>query len=82
MLRATLEIIPFGAESAKETISTIEIVNIGTNANRPDFGNYVFKIKNLSTGTIIENSVHNFDRSRGALALLKTVLDKIAEIIP
>ncbi len=82
MLRVTLEIIPFGSESAKETISTIEIVNVGTSPNRPAYGNYAFRIKNLSTGTIIENNVHNFDRSRGALALLKTVLDKIAEIIP
>lgn len=73
MLETKTYIIPFGIREAKKEIFKIKIWNKGTGSS--ETGNYGYKItdgKNLK----IKGDFDNFDRSKGALILLKEILNK------
>ena len=72
MLRLTLEIVPFGIESQKQTIDAIEIFNTGENEQRPDLGDY-----NAVRGGKLIGQVKNHDRSDGALKLVRDMFESI-----
>jgi len=73
MLRFTAEIIPFGMESCKRTIGTIEVANIGGNDS---IGKYKYKIHTDSLSDDSTGIIKKFDRNRGAIELLYEVLTK------
>ena len=68
MLRAALEMIPFGVEEKRRTIGAIEISNIGGDET---VGEYQVQSKE----TIV--FVKRFQRKQGAWSLLKKALVKL-----
>jgi len=69
MIRITVEIVPFGVETHKRTISTMEIINDGTGS--PHSGNYYSRLDGKLTG----KTVKDFARSRGSWELIKKFLE-------
>ena len=47
MLRVTVELLPFGDESAKKTLTTFDIANNGTGNLNLDYGNYDVRLDYL-----------------------------------
>ena len=75
MLRCTIELIPHGDESRKETLSVIKIINTGSGTQ--ELGNYVVKIDNKSSG-VSGGTVENFPRlQHGPEFLLARAIDNV-----
>ena len=72
MLKVTVELVPFGLEDVRRTISVIEIANIG---GTREFGDYRYTIKSDRCGEV-EGSLEKFDRNKGAIELLRVILNK------
>ena len=85
MLRLTVEIVPFGFESAKRTLYEMEIVNIGeegvtyTKAGEPRFS---YKVRTRNPGDSKPEKIDHgvmvkgFDRKKPLTELLKLILKK------
>ena len=69
MLRVTVEIVPFGCESAKKIIGQYHIINTGKHAGSPVWGNYRVE----AIGGQFLFYVKNHLRSKGYELLLKRV---------
>ena len=70
MLRITIELVPFGLEGEKKTLSVVEVINDGTgNAERSNY--IVRKRVNPKDTEVLSARVKRFYRSRGWLPLLK-----------
>ena len=69
MLKITLEIIPFGDTTLTRTIGSITISNVGGTVSN---GHYEYK---MDQGPTIGH-LRNFQRSKGAWALVSEVLKK------
>lgn len=80
MLRVKIEIVPFGIESLKRDIFTGNVVNDGTGNN--NIGNYEYDFVRADSVTAesISGNLNGFDRDRGALSLLKNILNQHPEI--
>lgn len=74
MLRVTIEIIPFGDESMKRTLDTLELVNDGTHPDRPEYGNYV--VTGSDHGGLREWEVKDHCRADGLWELLRMALEE------
>lgn len=72
MLRITVEIVPFGNESAAKTIGKGYIVNDGTSVNNK--ANYDCIFKELENNEKFSVKVKLFDRARGFWALIGEAL--------
>lgn len=68
MLRVTIELVPHGDESRKRTLGTMDIINTGKNAGRPEFGDYIVH-KSDEQGDV-EVRIHNHRRDAGFWLLL------------
>ena len=71
MLRVTVEMVPFGIESRKRTISTMEIVNTVGLATK--YANYDVSVE--ISGEKTTTKVKRFWRSRGAWNLIRKILN-------
>lgn len=72
MLEVTIKVIPFGDRKAESRqVETIQIGNLGTNGRAPQFGDYTVRF--LESGE--EFGFNDFDRSKGAVALLAHILE-------
>lgn len=76
MLRITIDLIPFGKEENKQTISKIEIANT---CQVTDKRNYVYRYdgeyREMNTGVFNQISgLVEHDRNKSVLSLLKTIL--------
>lgn len=77
MLEITVKLIPFGDRKAQSKhIETIQIGNLGTNGRAPQFGDYTVRF--LESGE--EFGYNDFDRSKGAVALLAHVLQAMGYV--
>ena len=72
MLRFTAEIVPFGMEEVRRTIGVIEVANVG---GTEKFGDYKYVISSDRYGEVT-GSLERFDRDRGAIELLREILNK------
>jgi hypothetical protein len=72
MLRFTAEIVPFGMESVKRPIGTIEVANIG---GTTEVGNYKYVIQTEGEDEVT-GVLKGFNRDRGAIELLREILNK------
>jgi hypothetical protein len=73
MLEIKVNIVPFGIKEAKRELFDIKIWNKGDGSN--EVGNYGYKITDNKT-LEIKGDYDDFDRKRGALSLLKEILQK------
>ena len=82
MLRIPIEIHPFGDSNFKRIIGEITIANVGTNKNRPKYGDY-------SVGVVFENdgkvfsyhsNIKNHLREDGWLELLHKATGELLKI--
>lgn len=74
MLRVTIDYIPLGDESRKETLGSIEIINDMTSKNRPEFGNYRIKYGEQRI------RIQNYPRKNGFLRLVSKSISKLLEL--
>lgn len=68
MLRITVEIVPFGDESAAKTIGKGYIINDGTSVNNK--ANYDCIFKTTDKNKIKKFKLRNFDRAKGFWELI------------
>lgn len=73
VLEITLNLVPHGIREAERNIGKITIINTGEGTT--EFGNYDYKIEIPSRSVEIEGHCEGFDRSRGAMNLLKAILN-------
>jgi len=73
MLRVTLEIVPFGIESVKRTIGTLEISNVGGNHK---VGSYSVTATDRDGGKHFAQ-IERYRRGRGGWNLVKKALQII-----
>lgn len=74
MLRVTIELVPFGVEEEARPIGTMLIANDGTGT--PKSGNYAYAYNFTDRPDVpAKGTVKRFDRSMGAWALLKKILN-------
>ncbi len=71
MLRVKVEIVPFGMESCAKELAEIIIINTGKGDH--DIGEYRYTIEGTGADASC-GEIHNFDRRRGSVELLKEVL--------
>ena len=76
MLQAELNLHPYGDERQKRNLTTIVIGNDGTGSN--GFGNYDVTI--TEDGREYKFRIENWRRTRSALDLLSTAIDKHIEL--
>jgi len=70
MLKITVELIPYGIEECKETLSVVEIANVKMlKNNKADY--------NILYNKIAKYSIKKFDRDEGHLELVRQALEKI-----
>jgi hypothetical protein len=70
MIQVTIDVIPFGDESRRETIKRVDIINDTTGSQA--YGNYIYRINGEDKGFII-----SFPRRFGAIALVCKVLKEV-----
>ena len=74
MVRVTVEIVPFGRESAKRVLGTLNIVNDGTGSSI--LGNYFYTFFSSAGKQLGKGEVFGFPRERSRVwELLYSVLD-------
>lgn len=82
MLRVTIEIVPFGIEENKRTLSTINIINDGTGNNK--YGNYrIERISEDKENLIPKNDkfeIKRHNRYDGYIKLLQRVINKFVRL--
>lgn len=71
MLKITIELLPYGNENYKRTLSTFEIANDGTGDSK--IGNYLFRSHPEFKW---EKSIQNWDRATPVEVLVGAVIDK------
>lgn len=72
MLSVTITEVPASSRKA-EDIAHVQITNKADHPNRPDFGNYKWRIQEPG-GSVVEGELDDFNREDGALDLLWRVL--------
>ena len=76
MIRVTVDIIPFGVEAKKKTITEIKIDNDGT--GDVFTGNYDFSVYDVEHDhAMLIDKIKDHRRSDGVWPLIKKVIDKI-----
>lgn len=75
MLRITVELVPFGNEVNRKMIGQVLIVNDGTGDMTTGFYRALVQEDDDPERRTKKIRINNFERSRGAVALLKEVLD-------
>ena len=78
MLVCRLEIWPFGEEDRKRDLGTLCISNDAT--GDPETGNYVVSLDVPEPGEGATVTVKNFDRAKGAWALVGECLKKLGRV--
>jgi hypothetical protein len=75
MLELKIDIIPYGEESLRKNLETIQIVNNGKNKKRPEFGDYKVLKSTSETwpSNLEEISINNHRRKDGYWPLIKKV---------
>jgi len=76
MLRVTVDLVPFGMESCKRNLYTLNIANTGPTEG----GGYSYEVRSKDeNGTEIDHGVviNGFDRSRPAYELINLVAEKL-----
>lgn len=87
MLRVTVELVPFGIEEEASTIGVMLIANDATGT--PKHGNYAYAYNYTDRPDVpARGTIKRFDRSLGAWALIKKILndkfgsnDELADIL-
>lgn len=74
MLETKINLVPFGIREAQRELFSIRIWNKGDGSE--EIGNYGYEITDDRT-LKIEGEFDNFDRSQGALVLLKEILNDV-----
>jgi hypothetical protein len=74
MLETKIYMVPFGIREAQRELYSIKIWNKGDGSN--EVGNYGYEITDDKTLNIT-GDFDNFDRSKGALVLLKEILNAV-----
>ena len=72
MLRATIEIVPFGDEELKREIATLEIANIGPSSEYPNYADYAITL--FKSGERQWRYIENWPRRLGAEALVAAAI--------
>jgi len=82
MLRLTIEIIPFGIEENKRTLSTIHIINDGTGTTQ--FGNYKIQRESWDKDNRFpandEFKIKKYNRFDGYMKLISKVINKFVRL--
>ena len=83
MLRLTLDLVPFGIETHKRSLFTVEIINVGHKITKEgkDLGRYKIRIvdefgNKFDYGTLIKGH----DRRQTAFALVRKVVNKLKKL--
>ena len=85
MLRVSVEIVPYGLESCKRNIYTLEIINTGIEGviiNENGEERYSYRVRTKDENGAEEDHgvlVENFDREKHAHELIKLVTEKLEE---
>ena len=77
MIHVTIDVIPHGNEAARRTVHDVYIAN--TTGEISEIANYAYQVKSVSGESFYEGAgtLEGFERSRGHLALVTAVLNKI-----
>lgn len=73
MLEVKVNLVPFGKRDLEREIGVIKIWNKGTGTER--IGNYGYEIVS-ERGQVVQGDLDGFDRSEGALVLIKEILSE------
>lgn len=79
MLRVTIEIVPFGSEEEKRTLSTINIINDGTGTSK--YGNYIARRHFWGEDKEpIDINILKYKRDHGYFKLIQKIINKFVRL--